>query len=192
MRYQTKIFHIILIFFLASNSIYGSESEQVATINSEATEETLADETVKTSSTNKSHNRTQLLTFKSELLQELDKVDNAIQKASFNYSLYKGLAITGYSLTGVGLGFVILDSLVATPKEDPTNANKFGGLTWSGIPIALTGAILSVTFRILEEKTKDKKIVLEGSYYDLRSELETINNQLSKYETDGSGNNQVD
>lgn len=126
-------------------------------------------------------NKTQLITLKTELQEEIDKIDKEIQKASFNHKLYKGLAISGYSLTGVGLGFIILDSLVATPKEDPISPKKFGGLTWGGIPIAITGAILSITFRVLEEKTKDKQIVLEGSFYDLRGELEVINNQLSNF-----------
>ena len=172
-----KLFYkgIICFVFLivVGNSIYGEDNEN----------KVLEPQTSESQSISLSlkGNKTQLITLKTELQEEIDKIDKEIQKASFNHKLYKGLAISGYSLTGVGLGFIILDSLVATPKEDPISPKKFGGLTWGGIPIAITGAILSITFRVLEEKTKDKKIVLEGSFYDLRGELEVINNQLSNF-----------
>ena len=172
-----KLFYkgIICFVFLivVGNSIYGEDNEN----------KVLEPQTSESQSISLSlkGNKTQLITLKTELQEEIDKIDKEIQKASFNHKLYKGLAISGYSLTGVGLGFIILDSLVATPKEDPISPKKFGGLTWGGIPIAITGAILSITFRVLEEKTKDKKIVLEGSFYNLRGELEVINNQLSNF-----------
>lgn len=172
-----KLFYkgIICFVFLivVGNSIYGEDDE-----NKVLEPQTSDSQSI---SLSLKGNKTQLITLKTELQEEIDKIDKEIQKASFNHKLYKGLAISGYSLTGVGLGFIILDSLVATPKEDPISPKKFGGLTWGGIPIAITGAILSITFRVLEEKTKDKKIVLEGSFYDLRGELEVINNQLSNF-----------
>lgn len=118
-------------------------------------------------------------TLEEELKINVEQLNQELKQAEENFIIYKSLAITGYSLAGLGLGLIIVDALAATPREDPTDAKKFGDLTWSAIPFALIGALFSVTFRVLEVAENDKKIVIESNYYDARSELELIQSQQS-------------
>lgn len=113
-----------------------------------------------------------------ELTINVEKLDQELKIIEKNYRIYKGLAITGYSLAGFGLALIIVDALAATPSEDPTDTKKFRELTWSAIPFLMVGTIFSITFRILETTENDKKLLKESSYYNMRGELELIQSQL--------------
>ncbi len=115
-----------------------------------------------------------------ELTVELEELEKVLAHDTKTYNTYKGLAISGYSLTGASLGLMILDTLVATPDEVANSANKFGNLTWSSIPFLVIGTAFSVAFHILEEEANEEKLITEGKVYDIRSELDAI--QLARQE----------
>lgn len=113
-----------------------------------------------------------------QLIIEISELEERLQLQETTYQTYRGLAITGYALTGAGLGLVILDTLVATPGENPNSAEKFGNMTWGAIPFALLGTIFAITFRLLEEDSGETKLLTEGNLYDIKSELDLIQLQL--------------
>lgn len=113
-----------------------------------------------------------------QLIIELDELEAKLQDSTKKYRTWKGLAITGYSFTGMGVSFVIVDALAATNTEDPNSSNKFEKLSWSAIPFILLGTSMAVTFKILEDKENERRLITESELYDVKGELELLQIQL--------------
>ena len=115
-------------------------------------------------------NELNIESLESSLTLELEELELNLSSSTLKYKAFKGSAITAYSLLGIGMAFIIIDSMVQTPNEtDPSKS--FKDLTWSGITFSSIGTILGITFNILERKEEKVKIILETEIYDIKSEL---------------------